>query len=284
MLWEELATASRFLLYVCTAICIGALFCSWLASRHRLSPALSRPLLALVYSLGALSVVSSYLLLVGSIAMAGVSGMFDWELLHFLLPDAAGKTMLIQLPAFVLLGLSLLLSSQSWLRWVLQLTAILLLLYGFTLSGHLLRFGLPGQLLLLLHLLCVGLWVGSLPALWQLCRQHSANQLYPLMQHFGRVMLVVLPALLLSGIGMLLFLFTDLAALWQSSYGRWLLGKLVLVSLLIALGALNKLKLVPALQQQKQTALKHAIALEMGFAVSILSITAILTHFIGWSS
>lgn len=284
MTWEELAAASRFLLYLCTAITLGLLFCNWLAQQHRLNAPLSRPGQALLFGLGAFSVLSGFLLQVGTMAMAGFGGMFDWELMQFLWPDAAGKALRFQLPAFGLLLLSLLFGKVKYLPALLQGLALLLLLLGFLQGGHLLRFGLLGQLLLLAHLLAVGLWVGSLPLLWRLCRHSPTMQLHALLHQFGQIMIGILLLLLLSGASMLWLLLSEPGQLWTTSYGRLLLVKMLLVAALMSLGALNKLKLVPALQQTPNPKkLQTAIAAEMLLAAVILAITAVVTVVIGWS-
>lgn len=284
MPWDAWAAASRLLLYLCTAMTLGLIFCNWLSQQHRLSSPLNRPGQALIFGLGAFSVVSSYLLLVGSMAMAGFWGMFDPELLQFLWPEAAGSALRLQLPAFILLLLSVLLRKRKQLTWLLQSSALLLLLLGFMQGGHLQRFGLIGQLPLLLHLICVGLWVGSLPLLWRQCRQSSTARLHALLHHFGQIMVVVLLLLLLSGASMLWLLLSEPKQLWTTPYGCLLLVKIALVTVLLSLGALNKLRLVPALQQQANPKrLRAAIGVEMLLAGAILTITALVTVVIGWS-
>ena len=284
MYWEQGAAASRILLYLCTAITLGLVLCNWLAQRHRLSAPLSRPGQALVFGLGAFSVLSSFLLQVGTMAMAGMGGMFDWELMQFLWPDAAGKTLCLQLPAFGLLLLSLLLLKVKYLPILLQSMALLLLMFGFLQGGHLLRFGLPGQLLLLTHLLAVGFWVGSLPLLWRLCRHSPTARLHALLHQFGQIMIGVLLLILLSGVSMTWLLLSAPEHLWSTSYGQLLLAKILLVIGLLSLGALNKLRLVPALQQHSDPRrLQMAIVAEMLLATAIFVITAVVTVIVGWS-
>lgn len=285
MHWELWTVLSRLTLFICMALTVGAFLCCWLSRQHNLEqPFRGRGYLT-VAGLGVLSATISFLLFIGSIAMTGVGGMFDRELIWMLLPDGTGQAMLWQWAAFTLLALSLLTRHYQRLQTAMQLTVVLLLLVSFTLGGHLLQHGLIGRFALGLHLLCIGLWIGSLPVLWRLCQHQSASKLQPLMQQFGQLMVVVLLMLIGSGLGMLLLLFSEPSQLWQTLYGRILLLKLGVVSVLIGLGAYNKLRLVPALHHPAGVVtLKKAIALEMLLAVSVLITTVVVTTIIGWSN
>lgn len=285
MQWELWTVLSRLTLFICMALTVGALFCCWLSRQHKLEHPVHWQSYLTVAGLGVLSATASFLFFIGSIAMTGVSGMFDHELIWMLLPDGTGQAMLWQWATFTLLALSLLIRHYQRLQALMQLAVVLMLLFSFTLGGHLLQHGLIGRLALGLHLLCIGLWIGALPVLWRLCQHHSASKLQPLMQQFGQLMVVVLLVLIGSGLGMLLLLLSEPSQLWQTTYGRIVLLKLGLVSLLMGLGAYNKLRLVPALHQPAGLVrLKKTIALEMLLAVSVFITTVVLTTIIGWSN
>jgi putative copper resistance protein D len=89
-------------------------------------------------------------------------------------------------------------------------------------------------------------------------------------------------ALLVLGVVMLQMLLGDLRLLWQTAYGQTLLIKLTLVTLLLGLGATNKLLLVP--QLAKPNAIKRlraVIGIEICTGALVLGITAWATVVVG---
>lgn len=72
--------------------------------------------------------------------------------------------------------------------------------------------------------------------------------------------------------------------MWESPYGQFVLVKLLLVALLLALAAVNKLRLTPLLVAGDQSAigrLRRSIRAEMTFAALILLVTAAFTTVVG---
>ncbi len=81
---------------------------------------------------------------------------------------------------------------------------------------------------------------------------------------------------------MLLFnLLEDPATLLTTTYGVLLLGKLLMAGCLLALAALNKFRLVPALTGQTRAPLQISIGFELLLALTIIVLTAMLTTLTG---
>jgi putative copper export protein len=89
---------------------------------------------------------------------------------------------------------------------------------------------------------------------------------------------------LAAGACLLVELLHHAADLWGSGYGRMLLAKLLLVAGLLALAALNHLRLTPRLLAYDRSALKalrRSIRAEIALAGIILLVTAALTTLAG---
>jgi putative copper export protein len=74
------------------------------------------------------------------------------------------------------------------------------------------------------------------------------------------------------------------AALRDSGYGRLALGKIASVALLLALAALNRLRLTPRMHSRDGSAAKafgHSVLAEIALALLVLAITASMTTLTG---
>ena len=131
--------------------------------------------------------------------------------------------------------------------------------------------------LLVLHLLATSYWIG---ALLPLRRAAASPDGAALLHRFGTIATGIVGLLVVMGITFAWLVSGSAGALIGTAYGWTLLAKVALVGLLFGLAALNKLRLVPALERGDATAasaLRRSIAWE-GMAVAlILLATAILT-------
>ncbi len=101
-----------------------------------------------------------------------------------------------------------------------------------------------------------------------------------LLHHFGNVAAYGVAVLIVAGAALAWLLSGSVAALFGTAYGLVLLVKVVIVSALLGLAALNKLRFVPALRAEKrgaEIALRRSISMEMLAVVLILFTTATLT-------
>lgn len=90
----------------------------------------------------------------------------------------------------------------------------------------------------------------------------------------------MVPVLLVAGVGLGWMILGSATALLTTDYGLALLFKVALVASLLALAAMNKLRIVPALQAGKAQAakqLQRSIHLEMVTVGLIFAVTAVLT-------
>ena len=226
--------------------------------------------------------LASLLMLFGTVAMLnglGLAGGFDWELWGLIATTAAGDSVWLRLA-----GLLVLLAGLLSLR--LRRPAVVLgglcVAASFGLVGHVQDEpqSLVLRALLTLHLLGIGFWIGSLWPLLCLARVGERPRIARIMARFGRLAVAFVATLLAAGVALAWMLIGDLGHLAATPYGRLLLVKLGLVTLLLGFAALNKLRLVPALAAGERLAslrLRRSIRLEIALALLILTVTAVLT-------
>lgn len=143
------------------------------------------------------------------------------------------------------------------------------------------------------HLLCMCVWLGGLVllavalplAISALAAQDAASLLATVVGRFSRMALLAVTLLLLSGVVNSIVLVASFDALVETAYGRLVLAKITLFGAIVALGALNQRRLLPALRAAaargdpaNRTAmlLRRSVAFEVGFAVVVLSLTSVL--------
>lgn len=149
---------------------------------------------------------------------------------------------------------------------------------SFTQVGHAL--GDPRTalaMLLVLHLLTAAFWVGALVPLRRAAQSPVGADL---LHHFGNLAAYAVAVLILAGVALAWLLSGSLAALFGTAYGLGLLLKVAIVSALLGVAALNKVRWVPALRAEKPgavTALRWSISVEMGAVILILVATATIT-------
>ena len=162
-------------------------------------------------------------------------------------------------------------------RWI-ALGGALAVAVSYAQVGHTLgdpRWALAG--LLAAHLLAAAIWVGALAPLRRAARTPDGAVL---LHRFGVVAAGVVAVLIAAGIALAWLLSGSISALLGTAYGLGLLAKVAVVATLLGLAALNKWRLVPALQSGRPDAprsLRSSIAFEGAAVLLILFLTAAIT-------
>jgi copper transport protein len=128
---------------------------------------------------------------------------------------------------------------------------------------------------LFLHGVGVAYWVGALAPLAAMVRRRADT--LPLVLHrFSTLALPVVGVLVVTGLGLSVIQLESFGALFETGYGILLSIKLALVVLLLALAALNRFYLTPAIAADAghTRALRRSIVLECVLAVGILAVVA----------
>lgn len=225
----------------------------------------------------------------GAMAEEGIQGAFDPDIIDIMWDSPIGDGTLLRTIGLMIAILALIspfkLKSEvlnNYLKQGILVSSLFLLAYTFTLIGHVSELGVFEKVLLMIHVLVMAWWFGALFPLKQACHEQDYDQLYSLMDKFGRQASISVSLLLVAGLWLAFQLVGTLAALFSSSYGQTLLLKLTLVVSILGIAAKHKLKLVPQLKNNDgREALSKSISIEMVVAFAILSATAGLTSVVG---
>ncbi|MCP3389396.1 CopD family protein [Bradyrhizobium sp. CCGB12] len=125
-----------------------------------------------------------------------------------------------------------------------------------------------------LHGLGVTIWIGALAPLVALVSKPTIATL-PVVNRFSRIAALAVGVLALTGLALAIVQLEKPVALIETRYGLILSIKLALVTGLLALAALNRFWLTPALaRDEKGPALKRSILLEGAIALAILVVVS----------
>lgn len=187
---------------------------------------------------------------------------------------SAGPALLVAIGAMLLALVAL---RSVWCARALAAMAFVGIGLSLAMTGH--AATAPPEVLtrpaIFLHGLGVAFWVGALVPLTALVSKPIAATL-PLLNRFSRIAMPMVAALALTGLVLAVIQLENLSALVDTSYGLILAIKLALVLLLLALAALNRFRLTPALASDQKAApvLKRSILLECVAALSIFAVVA----------
>lgn len=172
--------------------------------------------------------------------------------------------------------------------WVLIAGAAITLAVTPALSGHALSArGGAGVAVIAdaLHVLGAGGWLGSLlvlvtagiPAAWRLDKGTRGAAVAALVHAFSPTALIFAGVVVATGIFASWQHVGSVAALWSSDYGRLLLLKLAVLSLVFGTGAYNFLRVRPALGAEAGVhRLRRASLVELAVGAVVVVITAVL--------
>ena len=267
----------RFLHFMVVLLMFGAcVFRPWLLGTSP-RPALDRQLSRITTLLAWLALGSgvSWLLLI-SASMAGTElAALDLATVQLVLGKTFfGKVWSLHLLLNGLLVLSLL---TPWHHVRLLLSALLLATLAPVGHGAMLS-GLSGQLLILnqmLHLLCVGAWLGGLLLLVLILRQAALYPLEKILQRFSGVGYLLVAGLLVTG---LINIRVLTGQFWPtplfSGFALILLIKVLLVAGMLGLALLNRLRINNC--QQRVGQLQASVKLEWLLGVAAVAAVSLL--------
>jgi putative copper resistance protein D len=290
--WEFSTLITRWLLYAGVAGSVGGICSLYLLKAYTglqgalLKYALFAVLLAIVSAFG------HFFVRVGAVLEEGVSGMFEPDIVSIIWNSAVGEALLLRI-----IGLFALLVALVFLwhkrrltaAWVepgarvagLGFSGLLLTATSYAEAGHAVSQSWIFQLVLVVHLSFTAWWMGTLYPLWLACHRLASAEAHAVLHRFGQFAVAAVLAVVLAG----LFLSYQLTAwnnLFTSSYGLFLITKLILVLLLLGLAALHKFVLVPQmLFSQDSSRLKKSLLIEKYVGAGIYAITTVLTTLVG---
>lgn len=125
------------------------------------------------------------------------------------------------------------------------------------------------------HLIAAGAWVGGVLALLVVVR--TVPDPAALVRRFSAMALGLVAVVAISGTVSGLFQVPDVAALTTTTYGRLLTAKLVLFAAIVALGWINRSRVLPAIEGGLDRLVRN-LRLEVAVAAVLLAFTAALVE------
>ncbi|MQB15266.1 copper resistance protein CopD [Pseudomonas lactis] len=267
----------RFLHFIVVLLMFGAwVFRPWLLGAH-VQPTLDRQLLRITRGLAGLGLVTGVVWLL--LITASMAGSWDAALQPATLQLVLGKTFFGQVWAWHLL-LNLLLVIVLIKPWpALRLPLLALLLATLAPVGHgAMLDGLNGQLLILnqvVHLLCVGSWLGGLLVLVLIFRHAQGQRLEPILRRFSGVGYGLVGGLLVTG---LINVRVLTGQLWPTplfqGFALILLIKVGLVLGMLGLALLNRLRIKRC--EQRLGSLKASVMMEWLLGLAAVAAVSLL--------
>ncbi|WP_339528381.1 copper homeostasis membrane protein CopD [Pseudomonas mucidolens] len=267
----------RFLHFTVVLLIFGVcVFRPWLLGKSP-QPALDRPLARITRLLAWLALISgiAWLLLI-SASMAGteLAALEPATVQQVLSKTFFGQVWSLHLALSLLLVLALF---TSWTTARLLLSTALLATLAPVGHGAMLN-GINGQLLILnqvVHLLCVGAWLGGLLMLGLILRQAARHPLEALLRRFSGIGYVLVAGLLGTG---LINIRVLTGQFWPtplfSGFALILLIKVLLVAGMLGLALLNRLQSRNC--QQRLGPLQVSVTLEWLLGVSAVAAVSLL--------
>jgi copper transport protein len=249
----------------------GVFFVNWIA-QERAAPTLIRAAL----TVGIVSAVASLGLQGLDVLGLPLTAVFVAAPWKIALSTSLGPSLLIAIAALIagLVAGRGRVSGRSRILSALALAGVGLSLAA---SGH--AASAPPQALtrpvVFLHGVGVAFWLGAFAPLLAILWRPQSKPL-PVLRRFSGVAVPVVGVLALSGLTLAIIQLESFGALIETRYGIILSIKLALVAALLALAALNRVRLTPALARDTAAAkpLSRSILLEGVLAVGILSVVA----------
>lgn len=281
--WQLAAVAVRAGLYAGLLVGVGSLLFSLLLGEP--DRTLRRTITAagvIGAGLGLALVLLEWPLRAGFLGGGSFSAATDTGLLTIAIEGVFGQRLLLVSVGLAVVGGALIVR-RLWprLAGIAGLAGALAAVAGLGIAGHT-GASAPWLLVPLLmgHLLAAAYWIGALAPLHRLAAVPVPPQAAAILERFGELAVGILGALVVAGGVMAYWLTGSIEALVTTGYGQSLLAKIALVAVLLGLGALNKLRLVPAFARgapQAASRLRRSMRVEAGVAALVLAATALLT-------
>ncbi|MDJ0893811.1 MAG: CopD family protein [Alphaproteobacteria bacterium] len=152
---------------------------------------------------------------------------------------------------------------------------------SFVLQGHTteLETSLTIRIALFVHIAGIAFWAGGLTPVLQSLDTPDYDALATMLEQYTALAMILVPILLIAGIAMAVALLDSWDQTLTTDYGRVLLAKTGLVAAMLALGAVNRGLLTPALRGARSTVvprLRITIMIELGIALLVLGASVIL--------
>jgi putative copper export protein len=243
--------------------------------------AAARPIVTLVRrsAAAALLLAAAHRIMEPARVTGSLEGIFDGSLHALLLSSDAGTAAAVRVVGLVMILVAAL--KPSRLGALAGVAGATLIAASFAFMGHTAthdqRWLLAGMLIL--HLLIIAFWLGSLWPLYLAGRHEQVGASAIIVERFSAVALWLVPVIFVAGLVLSVALLPDLAAL-ATPYGGLLVAKIAGFALLMGLAALNKWRFGPSISAGDARAL-HALGVsvrvEWVVIAAIVIVAAVMT-------
>lgn len=260
------------------------------AGREIVAPAAARAARVGLAGVAVLTLALLLRLFAQSYALHGSAQALDSELIGILLSRTVwGWAWLLQAAGTLLALVGFVMAEKdNWLAWTVASVGVVALAFTPGLSGHAVAAPELAVLAILadgLHVLGAGGWLGSLllvvivgiPVALRRPAENRGERVAALINAFSPTALFFAGTVVATGVFAAWLQLGSVPALWQSAYGRTLLLKLAVLSVVFGTGAYNWLKVKPALGSDAAAGrLRRAASVELAVGVVVLAVTAVL--------
>ncbi len=225
----------------------------------------------------------------GYLAESGWAGAFDIVMLEFMWQSPQGQTLHLRAYGIALVLLACVLMTSSSInrlrRFATNITyfaGLSCVVVSFSLASHTVEKSLLAQVLVVMHIGFVCFWLAVLAPLFYALKHSNKTHVLAALIEFGTRAVLPVVGVIFTGVSLIWILTSDLTSPLTHQYVWALLSKLIFVSLILMLAAINKFALVPAyLTKRGSSILKCSLKLESLTALLILLCTATLTTLVG---
>lgn len=275
---DALAIGLRALSFIAALHAAGVPLFLWLFGENVGQAARPIAVLARRSAIAALLLAVGHQLVEPARVVGALTGVADGALQALLLASDAGTTTIVRV-----FGLALVASARLPSRFgaATALVGGTLIVASFTFMGHTAASDQRWLLvvLLILHLLIVAFWFGSLLPLYLAAKYEDLRSNAVLVGRFSALAIWLVPIIFLAGLAMAIVLMPSLASL-GTPYGMLLLAKIGGFALLMGLAALNKWRFGPAIEAGHLAAvrgLQRSVLTEWVLIAAVLAVTATMT-------
>ncbi len=207
-----------------------------------------------------------------------IKSIFELSLVKLSFETLQAKSTSLLFIGFILLYFSTL--NTKYFPEIVNMLGTIILLISFIIIGHSFSSGIISQFLIFVHVFCISYWVGSFFPLRYMCTINNYKKLFTIAHNFGVYAVVYISLLIVTGLIFSYILLGGIQQLITSVYGNVLLIKILFVSIILFVGAINKFKIVPLIKidhMNGQHKLKKSIEIELTLTFFVLFFTSILT-------
>ena len=288
--WQVLACLFKTLTYGSSFACSGGvLFLAWFSPKLSCTEAqtIKRFILCMTASAITFSVIR--IALINGMLSGELSEMFNLNMTKVVLNSSEGTSTCLRLAGLIAIAI-LCRSRMQTIERRFAVCGAIIVSTSFAWVGHtnevIEKYGgsLFPEGLLILHLIAVSLWLGSLWPLRILTYGDDPVRVAAIIHRFGQLITVVVALLIVAGSSLLWMIVGQPDALFFSAYGQMAVVKIIWVALLLTIAMINKFWLTPLLingNSNTMTQLKYSINAEIAIAGIILLVTACFTTLVG---